>query len=201
MKIRLLTSWLWQNWDINNSILVHYQHIDKFVIIIFKITWDVFNKFFYDRLKYVCKEIIYIFLKYIRFWLGKLADGQFIFSSFFFFLPKTGFDFSFRSCPLNGVVGWGKSFVFITSPGCPIDIGLSWARPANLAASKGRGEIFLFLQFLNTFIFLFHPCPCLSPLLLSLLSLFSLSLGNDTKWPTRVDFSLNPKTISRVLWR
>ena len=31
--------------------------------------------------------------------------------------------------------------------------------------------------------------------LLSLHSLFSLSLGDDTKWPTRVDVSLNPNTI------
>ena len=40
------------------------------------------------------------------------------------------------------------------------------------------------------------PCPSLSSLLLSLLSLFSLSLGDNTKWPTRVDMSLNPNTIN-----
>ena len=48
-----------------------------------------------------------------------------------------------------------------------------------------------------SFLFLFLPCPSLSSLLLSLLSLFSLSLGDDTKWPTRVDVSLNPNTINQ----
>ena len=43
-----------------------------------------------------------------------------------------------------------------------------------------------------SFIFPFLPCPPLSSLLLSL---FSLSLGDDTKWPTRVDVSFNPNTI------
>ena len=46
-----------------------------------------------------------------------------------------------------------------------------------------------------SFLFLFLPCPSLSSLLLSLLSPFSLSLGDDTKWPTRVDVSLNPNTV------
>ena len=56
--------------------------------------------------------------------------------------------------------------------------------------------MFLFLLFLH-----FHSCSSFFPvplfhLLLSLLSLFSFSLGDDTKWPTRVDVSLNPNTIS-----
>ena len=73
----------------------------------------------------------------------------------------------------------------------------SWARPAILVAGKGRGGMFLFLLFLH-----FHSCSSFFPsllfssLLLSLLSLFSLSLGDDTKWPTRVDVSLNPNTIN-----
>ena len=67
----------------------------------------------------------------------------------------------------------------------------SWARPAILIAHKGRGEMFLFL-------FLFTLCPSLSYPLLSRLSLFSLSQGDDTKWPTRVDVSLNPNTISQL---
>ena len=45
-------------------------------------------------------------------------------------------------------------------------------------------------------LFLFLPCPSLSSPLLSLLSLFSLSLGEDTKRPTRVDV-LNTNTIKR----
>ena len=48
-----------------------------------------------------------------------------------------------------------------------------------------------------SFIFLFLSCPSLSSPQLSRLSLFSLSLGDDTKWPTRVDVSLNPNTISQ----
>ena len=46
-----------------------------------------------------------------------------------------------------------------------------------------------------SFLFLFLACPSLSSLL-PLLSLFSLCLGDDTKWPTRVELSLNPNTIS-----
>ena len=42
-----------------------------------------------------------------------------------------------------------------------------------------------------SFIFLFLPCLSLSSPLLYLLSLFSLSLGDNTKWSTRVDVSLN----------
>ena len=55
-----------------------------------------------------------------------------------------------------------------------------------------EGECFLFLH-CHSFSFL--PCPSLSSPRLSLLSFFSLSLGDDTKWPTRVDVSLNPNTI------
>ena len=45
-----------------------------------------------------------------------------------------------------------------------------------------------------SFLFLFLLCPSLSSLLLSF---FSLSLGDDTKRPTRVDVSLNPNTINQ----
>ena len=47
---------------------------------------------------------------------------------------------------------------------------------------------------------LFLLCPSLSSPLLSLLSFFSLSLGDDTKWPTRVDMSLNPNTINQCIF-
>ena len=50
-----------------------------------------------------------------------------------------------------------------------------------------------------SFLFLFLPCPSLSFPLLSLLSLFSLSLGDETKWPTRVDVSLYPNTINQSI--
>ena len=76
--------------------------------------------------------------------------------------------------------------------GVQLILAYSWDRPAILAAGKGRGGLFLFLASSLLFIFLFLPCSLLSHLLYSLLSLFSLSLGDDTKWPTRVD----PKTIN-----
>ena len=49
---------------------------------------------------------------------------------------------------------------------------------------------------LLSFIFLFLPYPSLWFPLLSLLSLFSLSLGDNTKWPTGVDVLLNPNTVN-----
>ena len=58
-------------------------------------------------------------------------------------------------------------------------LAYSWARPAILVAGKGRGGGVLYLLFL--LFFHFHSCPFLSSLLLSLLSLFSLSLGDNTK--------------------
>ena len=67
-----------------------------------------------------------------------------------------------------------------------------WERPAVLAS--GKGECFYFYCFSLSFISLVHLCPSLSSPLLSLLSLFSLSLGDDAKWPTRVEVSLNPNT-------
>ena len=78
-------------------------------------------------------------------------------------------------------------------------LAYSWARPAILVAGKGRGEWFVSSL---SFLFLFLPCPSLSSPLVSLLSLSSLSLGDDTKWPTRVDVSLNPQhnqSISDIL--
>ena len=81
--------------------------------------------------------------------------------------------------------------------GVQLILAYSWARPAILVVGKGRGGIFLFLLFLH-----FHSCSTFFPvplfhLLYSLLSLFSLSLGDDTKWLSRVDVSLNPNTINQ----
>ena len=56
--------------------------------------------------------------------------------------------------------------MFLMSPGHSTEIGLQSARPAILAAGKGRGE-----WFLHFFIFVFLPCPSLLSPLLSLLSL------------------------------
>ena len=55
-----------------------------------------------------------------------------------------------------------------------------WARPAILTAGKGKRGMFLFLLFLHSDSFSsFFPVPLSS--LQSLLSLFSLSLGDNTK--------------------
>ena len=83
---------------------------------------------------------------------------------------------------IKDAVGCGKGVLYLTSPGRPIDIGLQLARPAILVAGKVRGEMFLFLLFLH-----FHSCASFFPVPLFhllyyiLLSLFSLSLGDDTK--------------------
>ena len=80
--------------------------------------------------------------------------------------------------------------------GVQLILAYSWARSAILVAGKGRGEMFLFLLFLHPHsCSSFFPVPLLSPLLF-LLSLFSLSLGDDTKLLTRVDVSLSPNTIN-----
>ena len=71
----------------------------------------------------------------------------------------------------------------------------SWARPAILVAGEGTGGLFIIIIISSvsslSFMFLLLPCPSLSSPLLYLPSLFSLYLGDDTKWPTRVDVSLN----------
>ena len=85
--------------------------------------------------------------------------------------------------------------------GVQLILAYSWARPAILVAGKGRDGIFLFLLFLQ-----FHSCSSFFPvplflryLFYCLLSLFSLSLGDNTKWPTRVDMLLNPNTIKSAI--
>ena len=71
--------------------------------------------------------------------------------------------------------------MYLASPGRPtVELILAY-RPAVLAAGKGRGGMFLFLVSSLSFIFPFLLCPSLLSTLLSLLSLFSLSLGDDTK--------------------
>ena len=60
-------------------------------------------------------------------------------------------------------------------------LAFSWARPAILAAGKGRGGMFLFLLFLHFIFVRLSSCPSLSTPLPSLLSRFSFSVGDDTK--------------------
>ena len=96
----------------------------------------------------------------------------------------------------RGWSGGAKVLCILHHWGVQLILAYSWARPAILVVGKGRGGMFLFLLFLH-----FHSCSSFFPvplfhLLYSLLSLFSLSLGDDTKWPSRVDVSLNPNTIN-----
>ena len=94
-----------------------------------------------------------------------------------------------RRCRVSYVT-WGVQLI----------LAYSSARPAVLAAGKRRGgNVFISSVSLLSFLF-FFPCPTLSSTLLSLLSLFSLSLGDDTKRPTRVDVSLNPNTINQSIY-
>ena len=71
-----------------------------------------------------------------------------------------------------------------------------WARPAILTAGNGRGYVFIYSVSSLSFLFSFLPVP----LFRHLFYLFSLSVEDDTKWPTRVDVSLNHKTINSAFW-
>ena len=84
----------------------------------------------------------------------------------------------------NSNLGWSggaKVLCILHHRGVQLILAYSWARPAILVVGKGRGGMFLFLLLLH-----FHSCSSFFPvplfhLLYSLLSLFSLSLGDDTK--------------------
>ena len=66
--------------------------------------------------------------------------------------------------------------------GVQLILAYSRTRPAILVAGKGKGgNIFISSVSSLSFLSLFLPNPSLSSPLLSLLSLFSLSLGDDTK--------------------
>ena len=81
-----------------------------------------------------------------------------------------------------GWLGVAKVSCTLRHWGVQLILAYSWARPAILVAGKGRGGLF-FISFVTSlsFLLLFLPSPSLSSPLLSLLSLFSLSLGDDTK--------------------
>ena len=64
----------------------------------------------------------------------------------------------------------------------------------SLQQVRVEGECFYFFCFLTFIHFPLSPLS-LSFISLTISSLFSLSLGDDTKWPKRVDMSLNPNTI------
>ena len=138
----------------------------------------------------------------MEFWAGKrkypnnyqLATDR---RAFYSFIWQVGI------LPLK-VVEYGEGFVYLALPGRPIDTGLQWARQAIHVAGKGFGDFFISSL---TFLFHFIPRTSLSSPLLLLQSHFSLSLGDDAKWPTRVDESLSPKTINQgifpcqIVWR
>ena len=90
------------------------------------------------------------------------------------------------NCLFSTSVGGGwvlrRCPCILSHQGVQLILAYSLARPAILVAGKGRGEgVLLFLLFLHFLSFSFLPCPSLSSPLLSLLSVFSLCLGDDTK--------------------
>ena len=65
--------------------------------------------------------------------------------------------------------------------GVQLILAYSWARPAILVAGKGRGGMFLFFCFFTFIPVLFSSLSLFYFPLLSLLSVFFLSLGKDIK--------------------
>ena len=71
----------------------------------------------------------------------------------------------YARCPV-GWLGEAKVSCILRHRGVQMIFAYSWARPAILAAGKGRGGMFLFHLFLHFHSFSFLPCPfLLSPLL------------------------------------
>ena len=95
---------------------------------------------------------------------------------------------------ISGWSGGAKVRCILRHQGAQLILAYSWTRPAILVAGKGRGECFYFFCFFLFIPVLYLSCYFLWSPLLIILSLFSLSLGDDTKWPTRVDVSFNPNT-------
>ena len=101
---------------------------------------------------------------------------------------------------LMWMAGCVEGVVYLTSPCAQLILAYSWASSAILVACKDRGgDVSISFVSSLSFLFLFFPCPSHASPLLSLLSLLSLSLGDDTKWPTRTDVSLNPNTINQSI--
>ena len=86
-----------------------------------------------------------------------------------------------QSCKKWGWSDGVKVSCILHHRGVQLILVYSWARPTILVAGKGRRGIFISSVSLLSFLFHFLPCPSLSSPLLSLLSLFSLSLGDNTK--------------------
>ena len=78
---------------------------------------------------------------------------------------------------LSGVV---KVLCILHHRGVQLISAYSWASLLSLQQIRVEGGCFISSVSSLSFIFLFFPCPSLSSPLQSLLSLFSLSLGDDT---------------------
>ena len=88
----------------------------------------------------------------------------------------------------QGKLGVAKVSCILRHLGVQLILAYSWARPDILVAGKdrgsgGRGEGYFFISSVSSLSFLLHflPCPSLLSPLLSLLSLYSFSQGDDTK--------------------
>ena len=83
---------------------------------------------------------------------------------------------------MEGWLGVVNVSGIVSHLGIQLIMASSWARLSILVAGKGKGR-FIFISSVSSlsFLFLFLSCLSLSSPLLSLLSLFSLSLGEDTK--------------------
>ena len=80
--------------------------------------------------------------------------------------------------------------------GVQLIFAYSWARPTILVTGKGRGECFISSVSSLSSMYLFLPCP----FLLSLISLFSLSLEDDKNTHPPVVYSTNrSKAVVPVL--
>ena len=99
----------------------------------------------------------------------------------------------------GGRSGMAKVLCILRHRGIQLILAYSCARLSILVAGKSRGENVAISSVSSlSFLFLFLSCPYFSSPLLSLLSLFSLPQGDDTKGPTRVDVSLKPNTINSL---
>ena len=96
--------------------------------------------------------------------------------------PLNKFSKTASTIVLVGWLGEAKVSCILLHQVIQLILAYSWARPAVFAAGKGRGGMFCFFLLILHFHSFSSPlCPSLSSPLLSLLSFFSLSLGDDTK--------------------
>ena len=105
--------------------------------------------------------------------------------------------FNHYSTYYRGWSGVAKGVLYLMSLGHPLDIGLHLGKaccPCSRYQVRVEGNVFISSVSSLSFLVLFLPCPSLSSPLLSFLSLFSLSLGEETE----VDVSLNLNTNNQL---